>query len=186
MLAGLVIQDISSSALTCSNQLCGWNAVRILFEAVLIPILAHLINEKSGCGITSNTGPFLSQVEIAITALASLHAWSPTAPQTLSYVWRIYGAIDHFSSPHVPSDLHITESAMISLFTQSPREGHGTDPDINVLHDPDVATWTRHSQGFENMDFADPSSILEYLQRSTQSDENLAWFTEEGVYMHSI
>jgi hypothetical protein len=185
MLAGQAIEDISSSALTCPNQPCGWNAVRILFEAVMIPILVLFIEHKFKLGTISNTGPYLSQVETAITALASLHAWSPTAPQTLSYVWRIYEAINHFSSP-VPSDRHMTLSAMPFLFTQSPREEHGIDPDIDTVHDPDVAAWMRHDQCGENMVLSDPSSMFEYLPNSTHLDEGLAWLTELSMYPSSI
>jgi hypothetical protein len=186
MLAGRVIKDISSSALRCPNQLCGWNAARILFEAVMIPLLALFIQGKSNLGIISNMDPYSSQVETAITALASLHAWSPTAPQMLSYVWRIYGAINHLSSPHVPSDLHMINSAMPFLFAQSLREEHGIDPDIDTVHDPDVAAWMRHDQRGEKMDLSDPGSMFQYLPDSTYFDEGLAWLTELSMYSSSI
>jgi hypothetical protein len=130
----------------------------------------------------------LNQIETAITALASLHAWSPTAPQTLSYVGRIYRAINHFSSSHIPSDLHIANTAMPFLFIQSLREGYGAESDVNTLHDPDAATWMRHNHHAYNMDLSAPSGMFEDLPKSTHLElgEGLAWLTELSMYPPSM
>jgi hypothetical protein len=113
-------------------------------------------------------------------------AWSPTAPQTLSYLWRIYGAINHFSSSHMSSDPDVTNSAMPSFFNKSLREGHAIDPDLNPIHDPDMATWTRHNQGGENTDLLDPGSMFDFLHNSTQLDGSLAWLFELSMDPFSI
>jgi hypothetical protein len=89
-IAEATIQDISSAAQ--SHQMSGWNAVWLMFQAVMVPVLGLFLNDNTTSDPRATVVSCQSQVEMAMLVLARLEHWSPTAKRTLDAVSRILEA----------------------------------------------------------------------------------------------
>lgn len=84
------IHDIASTAQ--SHQMSGWNAVWLLFQATMVPLVGLFLNDNTTCDSRATHEACMAQVEMAMLTLARLQAWSPTAKKTLDAVSRIVEA----------------------------------------------------------------------------------------------
>lgn len=89
-IAEATIQDISSTAQ--SHGMSGWNAVWLLFQATMVPLLGLFLNDNTTNDPRASIESCHGQVELAMLTLARLQPWSPTAKRTLDAVARIFEA----------------------------------------------------------------------------------------------
>ncbi|KAA8645384.1 putative C6 transcription factor [Aspergillus tanneri] len=89
-IAEATIQDISSTAQ--SHQMSGWNAVWLIFQATMVPLLGLFLNDHTTSDPRASVESCQEQVEMAMMLLARLQSWSPTASRTLDAVSRILEA----------------------------------------------------------------------------------------------
>ncbi|EEP77531.1 conserved hypothetical protein [Uncinocarpus reesii 1704] len=90
MVADETIRDVAST--TRLNQMTGWNAVWLLFQATLIPLLGLFIADSTATHPYATLDSCRNQVETAMCALERLESWSPTAKRTLEVVSKILEA----------------------------------------------------------------------------------------------
>ncbi|KAG2421357.1 hypothetical protein HFD88_005332 [Aspergillus terreus] len=93
------IQDISSTAQ--SHQMSGWNAVWLIFQAVMVPLLGLYLNDSTNNDPRATVESCQAQVETAMLVLARLQPWSPTARRTLDAVSRILEASKRGPDPMI-------------------------------------------------------------------------------------
>ena len=89
-IAQATISDISSTAQ--SHGMSGWNAVWLLFQATMVPLLGLFLNDNTTSDPRASIESCQGQVEMAMLILARLQPWSPTAKRTLDAVARIFEA----------------------------------------------------------------------------------------------
>ncbi|EAW10989.1 putative C6 transcription factor [Aspergillus clavatus NRRL 1] len=89
-IAEATIQDISSTVR--SHQMSGWNAVWLVFQATMVPLLGLFLNDPTASDPRASFQSCQSQVETAMLLLARLQPWSRTAKRTLEAVSRILEA----------------------------------------------------------------------------------------------
>ncbi|PLB51613.1 hypothetical protein P170DRAFT_471545 [Aspergillus steynii IBT 23096] len=89
-IAEATISDISSTAQ--SHGMSGWNAVWLLFQATMVPLLGLFLNDNTTSDPRASIESCQGQVEMAMLILARLQPWSPTAKRTLDAVARIFEA----------------------------------------------------------------------------------------------
>ncbi|KAF7586213.1 hypothetical protein BBP40_009292 [Aspergillus hancockii] len=124
-IAEATIQDISSAAQL--HQMSGWNAVWLMFQAVMVPVLGLFLNDNTTSDPRATVASCQSQVEMAMLCLARLEHWSPTAKRTLDAVSRILEASKRGSSMG-------TEAGVVSGFYSEgvlPRAASGVLPTQN-------------------------------------------------------
>ncbi|KAJ5692706.1 hypothetical protein N7462_002129, partial [Penicillium macrosclerotiorum] len=96
-IAELTIRDISMT--THLNQIVGWNAVWLIFQATMVPLISlsiGSIDDESGASFEACK----SQVERAILTLARLRPYGHTAARSLEVVSRILEANMAHSGVH--------------------------------------------------------------------------------------
>lgn len=86
-LASQAIDDMGTSVIACSSQVLGWPGVWMIFQAVMVPLLALCIDDQTNPYSTTESH---RSVEAAIAALVRMQAWSPTGSRTLNFVCSIY------------------------------------------------------------------------------------------------
>ncbi|KAI1961415.1 hypothetical protein LOZ58_003269 [Ophidiomyces ophidiicola] len=90
IVADETIRDVASALRL--NQMTGWNAVWLLFQATLVPLLGLFIADSTTTHPLGTPDNCRTQVEIAMAALSRLESWSPTARRTLEVVSTILEA----------------------------------------------------------------------------------------------
>jgi hypothetical protein len=88
-IAALSIQDISST--TRLNQMIGWNAIWLLFQATMVPLIcmsASVADDGSG----STFEVYKTQVESAISTLGRMRPYGHTAGRSLEVISGILEA----------------------------------------------------------------------------------------------
>lgn len=88
--AEALIQDISG--MTELNQVIGWNAVWLLFQAVMVPLI-FLSTGPTDDDSPGSLDTCKALVEAAILTLGRMRSYSRTAEASLNVVTRFFGAI---------------------------------------------------------------------------------------------
>ncbi|RAK77057.1 putative C6 transcription factor [Aspergillus fijiensis CBS 313.89] len=89
-IAEMTIQDIATKAQ--DHQMSGWNAVWLIFQAAMVPLLGLFLNDGTVDDPRATVEACQAQVETTMLVLARLQSWSPTAKSTLDAVSRLFEA----------------------------------------------------------------------------------------------
>ncbi|RAL11890.1 putative C6 transcription factor [Aspergillus homomorphus CBS 101889] len=89
-IAEATIQDIATKAQ--DHQMSGWNAVWLIFQAAMVPLLGLFLNDSTVDDPRATVEACQAQVETTMLVLARLQSWSPTAKSTLEAVSRLFDA----------------------------------------------------------------------------------------------
>ncbi|PWY77031.1 C6 transcription factor [Aspergillus heteromorphus CBS 117.55] len=87
-MAEATIQDVAAKAQL--HQMSGWNAVWLIFQASMVPLLGLFLNDGTVDDPRATLEACQAQVQTTMLVLARLQPWSPTAKSTLEAVSRIY------------------------------------------------------------------------------------------------
>ncbi|KAL4922793.1 fungal-specific transcription factor domain-containing protein [Aspergillus aurantiobrunneus] len=169
--AELVIQDISG--ITELNQVIGWNAVWLLFQAAMIPLILLSTSPTDG----DSPGSFdtcKALVEAAILTLGRMRPYSRTAEASLHVVTRAFEAILH--GPDQSSGVATASSAPIEHFHPSDPKNSGDGAtaaffdDFWPQHVVDYLSWDANNLWPELLDLDPQSSEALPLFNSTAGD----------------
>ncbi|KAF9895210.1 hypothetical protein FE257_000112 [Aspergillus nanangensis] len=139
------IRDISSMAQ--SHQMSGWNAVWLIFQATMVPLLGLYMNDSTNNDPRAAMESCQAQVETTMLLLARLQPWSPTAKRTLDAVSRIFEASKR--GPDMVSD-----TGLASGECPTSREGQAPGLVPGIL--PSQLEYSRGVMGTGENGFVDP------------------------------
>ncbi|GKZ24690.1 hypothetical protein AbraCBS73388_011684 [Aspergillus brasiliensis] len=89
-IAEATIQDVAAKAQF--HQMSGWNAVWLIFQAAMVPLLGLFLNDGTVDDPRATIEACQAQVETTMLVLERLEPWSPAAKSTLEAVSRIFEA----------------------------------------------------------------------------------------------
>ncbi|RAL04265.1 putative C6 transcription factor [Aspergillus ibericus CBS 121593] len=89
-IAEATIQDVATKAQF--HQMSGWNAVWLIFQAAMVPLLGLFLNDGTVDDPRATIESCRAQVETTMLVLTRLEPWSPAAKSTLEAVSRIFEA----------------------------------------------------------------------------------------------
>ncbi|OOF90955.1 hypothetical protein ASPCADRAFT_177962 [Aspergillus carbonarius ITEM 5010] len=89
-IAEATIQDVATKAQF--HQMSGWNAVWLIFQAAMVPLLGLFLNDSTVDDPRATIEACQAQVETTMLVLERLEPWSPAAKSTLDAVSRIFEA----------------------------------------------------------------------------------------------
>ncbi|WEW59623.1 hypothetical protein PRK78_005102 [Emydomyces testavorans] len=184
MVADETIRDVAST--TRLNQMTGWNAVWLLFQATLVPLLGLFIADSTATHMYATLESCRNQVETAIVALERLESWSPTAKRTLEVVSRILEASQRPRNTTTSSLASGTQTRTTSASAHSVAplaETSTAAPFIHTMNQPTV---------LGNACFQDYQDIAHYMEPSTQQmldyiswgDNNIWPSVQEDLFPH--
>ncbi|KMP06500.1 hypothetical protein CIRG_06181 [Coccidioides immitis RMSCC 2394] len=182
MVANETIRDVAST--TRLNQMTGWNAVWLLFQATLVPLLGLFIADGTATHAHATSDSCRNQVETAIVALERLENWSPTAKRTLEVVSRILETSQrprHTSAGSCTSGSDTHTAGMSDQSATASSETSNTAPSIHTMDQTAVLS---------NAAFPSYQNIAPYIQPSPQQmldyitwgDNNIWSSVQEDFY----
>lgn len=127
-IAQVAIEDISASTAVNVNQMIAWNAVWLLFQASMVPLI-YLSAAAAAAGVADNDDDVESckaQVQIAIAALDRMKPYGHTAERSL-----------HMISSILETILHMPDNT--GLTTTDPATNHNDD-NMETQHYPPTLT----------------------------------------------
>lgn len=197
MVADETVRDVAATMRL--NQKTGWNAVWLLFQATLVPLLGLFIADNTATHAHATLDSCRNQVETAMAALQRLEPWSPTAKRTLEVVSRILEASQRARNTTASSYTTASgsQARTPSISSQSIAHSTGSASTAPLIHtntttttmSPPIPTLGNNNNN-NNTGFEGYQNVAPYMEQSPQqmldyitwSDGSIWPGVQEGYY----
>lgn len=183
MVADETIRDVAAT--TRLNQKTGWNAVWLLFQATLVPLLGLFIADSTATHAHATLESCRNQVKTAMAALERLEHWSPTAKRTLEVVSKIMDASQRVRNATTSSYAPGSQARTSNASTQHiPHIGPASTAPLvhpTTMSAP-VPLGNASYEGYQNVAPYMEQSSQQMLDYITWSDGSIWPGVQEGYY----
>ncbi|KAJ5625741.1 hypothetical protein N7510_002050 [Penicillium lagena] len=113
-------QTIESIAATNKmDQFICWNAVWMIFQATMVPLVGLFIHDSTASDPRASLESCKAQVETAMLTLSRMNPFAPTAKQSLNAISRIFEASKRRTQPYTPGQVESTDVLQTSDFAHT-------------------------------------------------------------------